>query len=131
MGIGKTLSKILNEKGSNANELAMKINVAPTTIYSILKRDNTKVDIEVLIKICRALNVKVERFYQEYLTEDELKYCEENTSVNNITTDSLTTNKRRILDLFDMLDEVQQENVIARAELYAEQNNESENKDTG
>ncbi len=71
MGIGKTLSDILSEKNSNPNELAEKIGVAPSTIYSIIKRDNMKVDITVLASICKQLNVKMERFYNEYVNNIE------------------------------------------------------------
>lgn len=69
MGIGKTLSDILSEQNRNPNELADKIGEAPSTIYSIIRRDNMKVDITVLAKICSELNVSMERFYNEYVKE--------------------------------------------------------------
>lgn len=67
MGIGKTLSDILMEQNRNPNELAEKIGESPSTIYSIIRRDNMKVDITVLAKICSELNVSMERFYNEYI----------------------------------------------------------------
>lgn len=67
MGIGKKLAEIIEEKGTNVNELAGITGITPSTIYSIIKRDNTKVDIQVLISLCEALNVEVEVFYQEYI----------------------------------------------------------------
>lgn len=70
MGIGKTLSDVLEERKINPNELSEKTGIAPSTIYSIIKRDNMKVDISVLAKICRALNVSMERFYNEYVKEN-------------------------------------------------------------
>ena len=42
MGIGAKLELLLQEHHMNANELAKKINVAPTTIYSMIKRDSRK-----------------------------------------------------------------------------------------
>jgi DNA-binding Xre family transcriptional regulator len=69
MGIGKTLSDILSEQQRNPNELADKIGESPSTIYSIIRRDNMKVDISVLAKICSELNVSMERFYNEYMDE--------------------------------------------------------------
>lgn len=60
--IGKTLEKVLKENGTNVNELAKKINVSNQTLYSIIKRDNMKIDFELLLKICNALNVNVKRF---------------------------------------------------------------------
>lgn len=67
MGIGKILSDILDEKNRNPNELADKIGESPSTIYSIIRRDNMKVDIAVLAKICSELGVDMERFYIEYV----------------------------------------------------------------
>lgn len=67
MGIGKTLSDILSEQKRNPNELAERIGESPSTIYSIIRRDNMKVDITVLAKICSELNVDMERFYSSYL----------------------------------------------------------------
>ncbi|MCD2492517.1 helix-turn-helix domain-containing protein [Lacrimispora sp. NSJ-141] len=62
MGIGSRLSELMKYRGTNANELAQKIGVAPTTIYSMIKRDSKKADIEVLIKIARELQVDAEYF---------------------------------------------------------------------
>lgn len=64
--IGKTLQNLLDEKGINVNELSKMINVSNQTLYSIIKRDNMKIDFEVLLKICKALNVSVEYFYSDY-----------------------------------------------------------------
>ena len=69
MGIGKVLQDILYENKMNANELSDMINVPTSTIYSIIKRDNSKVDIDILLKICKGLNVDINRFYQEYLKD--------------------------------------------------------------
>lgn len=62
MGIGNKLQKLIEEKNTNVNELAGRANVSPSTLYSIIKRDNTKVDIDVLISICKVLGVPVEYF---------------------------------------------------------------------
>lgn len=62
MGIGAKLDALLRDQGSNANELAQKINVSPQTIYSMIKRDSKKADIEVLIKISKELGVEPEYF---------------------------------------------------------------------
>lgn len=55
MGIGTKLSELIEANNTNPNELAKKIGVAPTTIYSIIKRDSKKADIEVLLKIADLL----------------------------------------------------------------------------
>ena len=68
MAIGKILSDVLKERNT---DLARNINVAPTTIYSIIERDNMKIDISVLIKICKSLDVDIEMFYKDYLDNDD------------------------------------------------------------
>lgn len=74
MGIGAKLSEILKSQNSNPNELADKIGITSSTIYSIIKRDNMKVDISVLAKICKALNVKMEVFYDEYISDNKSSF---------------------------------------------------------
>lgn len=64
MPIGKKLSDLLNESNENVNSISTKIGVSPQTLYSIIKRDNMKVDFDVLIKLSKALNVSVEYFYE-------------------------------------------------------------------
>ncbi|MGN0613579.1 MAG: helix-turn-helix domain-containing protein [Porcipelethomonas sp.] len=67
MAIGKVLSNILKEKNTTVTDLARDIGVAPTTIYSIIDRDNMKIDISILIKICKSLGVDINIFYEDYL----------------------------------------------------------------
>lgn len=62
MGIGSKLTKLLEANNTNANELATKIDVSPQTIYSIIKRDSKKADIEVLLKIADTFGVTAEYF---------------------------------------------------------------------
>ena len=74
MGIGKKLDIIMKEQGTNANELEKKIGVAPTTIYSMIKRDSKKADIEVLIKISKELGVEPEYFCDDSIPIKEPTY---------------------------------------------------------
>lgn len=67
--IGKSLQKLLDEKDINVNELSKMINVSNQTLYSIIKRDNMKIDFEILLKICKALNVSVDYFYSDYIDD--------------------------------------------------------------
>ena len=70
MGIGNKLTKLMKEQSTNANELAIKANVPPTTIYSLIKRDSNRVDIDSLIRIARALGVTAEYFCNENISEE-------------------------------------------------------------
>jgi hypothetical protein len=65
MGIGNKLSELLTERDMTVTELSRKVDVAPTTIYSIIQRNNKKVDIDVLIRISKALGVNAEYFSDE------------------------------------------------------------------
>lgn len=73
MAIGKILEDLMQQKGTNANELANKIGVPAMTIYSMVKRDSKKADIDVLFKICDALGVDVEIFYEDYVKDKSIK----------------------------------------------------------
>lgn len=114
MGIGKTLSNILVEKNSNPNDLAERIGVAPSTIYSIIKRDNMKVDITVLAKICKELSVDMERFYEEYVAESHKK--------------DFDVYKQQILNNYDCLDSVGKEKLLTYSNDLVSSGNYSVNK---
>ena len=71
MGIGKTLKKLIDLKNTNVNELARNADVSPQTIYAIIKRDSKKVDIDVLLKISKILEVPVHYFFDYDKPDDE------------------------------------------------------------
>lgn len=62
MGIGNKLSDLLKQNDMTVTELSRRVNVAPTTIYSIIQRNNKKVDIDVLLDIADVLGVDAEYF---------------------------------------------------------------------
>lgn len=62
MGIGDKLNTLLQKRKRNINELALAINVSPQTLYSISKRNNTKVDLDILQKIADELCVTLDYF---------------------------------------------------------------------
>lgn len=59
---GSTLKNIMAEQGINTAELARRLGMPPQTLYSMLKRDNQKVDFDLMVRICAELDVPVERF---------------------------------------------------------------------
>ena len=93
MGIGARLMELMKERHINANELANRIGVRPSTIYSIIKRDSSRVDIDLIIKIAHALgmtadellsgevyerpNTLAAHFEGEEFTEEEMKDIED------------------------------------------------------
>lgn len=114
MGIGKTLVDVLNEKNENANSLANKVGVTPSTIYSIINRDNMKVDISLLAKICKALNVSMERFYIEYLQETANK-----KSIAPAEASKDDANKQKLMDNYDVLNNEGQQDLVDYSDMLA------------
>ncbi len=71
MGIGHTLQNLISAKGTNVNAIAVATGVNPQTLYSIIKRDNTKVNIDDLYKVAHFLGVDLNYFYSEYDKEQK------------------------------------------------------------
>lgn len=59
---GSMLKQVLGEQNISISELARRLNVSPQTLYSMVKRDNQKVDFDMMMHICTELGVPVERF---------------------------------------------------------------------
>lgn len=62
--IGSTLKQLLEERGTNVNELSRKTGIPAQTLYSVIRRDSMKIDFDVLLRICEALEAPVELFYE-------------------------------------------------------------------
>ena len=60
--IGSKLKELLEDRGMNVMELSKLAGVSAQTLYSIIKRDNMKIDFDVLVSVCRALDVPVQTF---------------------------------------------------------------------
>lgn len=92
MGIGNKLSVLLEKRETNPNELAKKVGVSPQTIYSIIKRDSKKADIEVLLKIADILGVSVEYFIDDAIPSGSSK------------SDVLSSSDMSLLEKYHVLD---------------------------
>ena len=71
MGIGDKLNMLLQKRKRNINELAIAINVSPQTLYSISKRNNTKVDLDILQKIADELSVTLDYFCSDTKIDED------------------------------------------------------------
>ena len=60
--IGSTLKQLLAERKMTVGELARRVDVPAQTLYSIIRRDNMTIDIDVLQRICAALDVPMDVF---------------------------------------------------------------------
>ncbi|MDL2294065.1 helix-turn-helix domain-containing protein [Ruminococcaceae bacterium OttesenSCG-928-D13] len=57
MGVGSNIKAVLKEKNMSIKELSKITGISLNTLYSITKRDSTRVDTEILVKIKDALGV--------------------------------------------------------------------------
>ena len=60
--IGSTIKRILSEQNLSEPKLARKIGVSYQTLHDIIKRDNMNINLELLLRICEALEVPIEVF---------------------------------------------------------------------
>lgn len=65
MPIGEKLAQIIEEKGRNVNDISIATGIKPQTIYSIIKRDNTRVDLDNLFALCDELGISIDTFRSE------------------------------------------------------------------
>lgn len=70
MGIGKRLEYLMKSRNTNANELAQKIGVRASTIYSLIQRDSNRMDINLIIKIAHALGVTADELLSDDLVDE-------------------------------------------------------------
>ncbi len=114
MGIGAKLKEIIDEKGTNVNQIAKQADISPMTIYSIIKRDNTKVDIEILLKICKVLDINVEEIYHPNFKSD-INGKAFKTDKSNFDLD-LSEDETELIKLFRKLTDKDQQRYIGRIE---------------
>lgn len=88
MGFGKLLEKKMNEKRVKQAELAAAVGIPKTTLNSIIHRDNTKIEIEVFLKICDYLDCDPEEFYTDFKREKQ------------IFEDNITQHERNIINAY-------------------------------
>ena len=122
MAVGKKLEEIIKHKGLTQKEVADRAGIKPQTLNNLITRDSARADIQILLKICKALSIDMSVFAEDALEEF---YEDHPNAESMIVSDNLTKNEKRIINLFKGLDEIQQENIIAKAELLVEQNNKS------
>ena len=58
---GAVLKEILSERHISISELARRLSIPQQTLYSMVKRDNQKVDFDMMVRICAELEIPVEK----------------------------------------------------------------------
>lgn len=77
MGVGKNFGEYIKKNKITVSELSEKTGINQQTIYSLVNRDSSRVDINTFIKLCNAIGVYPEYFSDEnpderlQLNEDE------------------------------------------------------------
>ena len=121
MTIGDRVRARRIEKGMTQSELAQRLGY---------KSKSSVAHIENGRDIPRAMIVELSEILDTtpgYL----MGWNDEQTRPETITTEPLTGDERRLLDLFRQLTPKEQGNIIGRAELLAEQHREAETEDAG
>lgn len=122
MSLSDKLKKARLKANLSQNQLAEMLNVNVRT-YGSYERGERDVSTSLLRTICQTLNVS-----SDELLENDISVC-----INSDDIDSnakremdgnriLSSRQHRIVDLFDELTIPQQDNIIGRAEMLAEQN---------
>ena len=114
MAVGKKLDEILKSRGLTQKEVADKAGIKPQTLNNLITRDSARADIQILLKICKALSIDMSVFDEDALEE----FYQDHPT----TRSELSPRQKRIVKLFGELTEAQQDNIIGRAELMVEQN---------
>ncbi len=81
MSLGNRLEDLIKIRNRNVNELASKIDISASTIYSIIKRNNTKIDLDILQKIADELGVTFDYFINDSYRESSFDAIRENTLI--------------------------------------------------
>ena len=121
MSVGKMISDIINYKGLTQKEVADKAGIKPQTLNNIITRDSARADVQIFLNICKALDVPPSIFAKEAIEEFYLDHPNAEPIVSP-SRSSLTKRQLHIVELFDDLTEEQQDNIIGRAEMLAELN---------
>ncbi|MGN0599283.1 MAG: helix-turn-helix domain-containing protein [Oscillospiraceae bacterium] len=106
MGLGKRLEDIIISRNLKVTQVAAMANVSASTLYSIIDRDNKKIDIDVLIRICKALEVSTDYILQ---SEDDSETIKLNTIHNTV---NLSKDKQRLLEMYDLLDDIEKGEIL-------------------
>ena len=104
--LGEKIQEMLKMRGMRQTDLAQITGISKTTINSIIKRNNKRVDFSAIEKIADALGVPIEYFM-------EGKSIEEIEPIND---DELTENEKRFATTFMALSQQNRHTILVIAE---------------
>ena len=65
MAIGNKVKSLLKKKKMKVTTLASLTNIPEQTLYAIIRRDSSNVDLDILRKVCAATEVNISYFYSQ------------------------------------------------------------------
>lgn len=103
MGFGKKLEEKMLAKGMKQADLVRATGISKTTLSSMIVRDNTKVDVEIFIKICNVLGC------------DPMDFAEDIVAKPPTSNELLTKDEKQMLDYFRGFNKEGQEKLLNEA----------------
>lgn len=80
MSLGTRLKTLLDEKQISVKKLSEDVGASPSTIYSIIQRDNKKADVDLLFRIAKRLDVSADFL----LSDDVIEVAPETEALEEI-----------------------------------------------
>lgn len=130
MQTGEIIGNLAKEKGINLRQLSIKADVPYNTLYAIVKRKSSRVDVETLLKIAKALDVHLRDLSDNSWLEEidrELgpeKLAALRSEVSSSETDDErkpTKLEQEIIELFLKLDDPARSALLGYANRLAEE----------
>ena len=130
MQTGEIIGNLAKEKGINLRQLSIKADVPYNTLYAIVKRKSSRVDVETLLKIAKALDVHVRDLSDSsWLEEIDRELGPEKLAALRSEVSSSETNDERkptkleqeIIELFLKLDDPARSALLGYANRLAEE----------
>ena len=123
MGIGSIIKQYMDLNNTNCNKLSEQTGISRNTLYSIINRDNMKIDFEVMVKICHALNITLDDVYNTFV---------ESTGSENILHDSIhkysvTKTEYEFIIQYRRLNDINKAKIKERMETLLEDQSEKSN----
>lgn len=130
MQTGEIIGNLAKEKGINLRQLSIKADVPYNTLYAIVKRKSSRVDVETLLKIAKALDVHLRDLSDSsWLEEIDRELGPEKLAALRSEVSSSETNDERkptkleqeIIELFLKLDDPARSALLGYANRLAEE----------
>lgn len=118
--IGKKLDALLKAKGMKPGTLARLSGVSKNTIYSIINRNNKKVDFSIMESISDVLEVPVEYFYDKIISPPE------DTGTEKEPATQMSDELMEISDIFTSLSPDNRSKLLELSRLYLNAQNSNE-----